>query len=98
MRKKSPAHGVTRSLGPDGSQRFRTFDFHQCGELWRLLTVARQRIPTGAADLSPVSLQTSRNDQRVIGILLQLSLAKPSDILTARRAFLLTSLANWLGR
>jgi hypothetical protein len=68
------------------------------GELLRLLTVARQRIPTGAADLSPVGLQTSRNAQRVIGILLQRSLAKPFDILTARRAFLLVSLADWLGR
>jgi len=80
----------------DGVFGFLTFT--QCGELLRLLTVARQRIPTGAADLSPVGLQTSRNAQRVIGVLLQLSLAKPPDILTACRTFLLVSLADWLGR
>jgi hypothetical protein len=90
---------------PQSSSAFRftsgTFGFlifTQCGEFLRLLTVARQRIPTGAADLSPVGLQTSRNAQRVIGILVQRSLAKPFDILTARRTFLLVSLADWLSR
>lgn len=67
------------------------------GEWWSLLTVGRQRIPTSAADLGPVSLQTTGNAQHVFGIPLQLSLAKPPDILTAGRTFLGASLAHHLG-
>ncbi len=56
------------------------------------LTMTRQRVPTGAADLCPVRLETARNAQHVIGIPLQFSLAKSFDVMTAGRAFLFSSL------
>ena len=53
-------------------------------------------IQPGATDLCPVRLQTASDAQCVIEIPLQLSLAEPSDILTAGCAFLLVSLSHRL--
>jgi hypothetical protein len=67
------------------------------------LTIKHRAINRGwrarsGTDLCPARLQTTRYAQRVIGINLQLRLAKPPDILPASGVFLLVALAGRLGR
>jgi hypothetical protein len=59
-----------------------------------LLTVARQYLLAGAANLGPVGLQTAKNSQHVVGIDLQLCLAKPRHIRMASRTFLIICLSH----
>ena len=69
-----------------------------------LLAVACQYLLAGAANLGPVCLQTAKNTQHVVGINLQLGLAKPRHIWVAGGTFLIISLPHrrsdgrWLRR
>jgi len=69
-----------------------------------LLAVACQYLLAGAANLGPVCLQTAKNTQHVVGVDLQLGLAKPRHIWVAGGTFLIISLPHrrsdgrWLRR
>jgi len=69
-----------------------------------LLAVACQYLLAGAANLGPVCLRTAKNTQHVVGIDLQLGLAKPRHIWVAGGTFLIISLprrrsdGRWLRR
>ena len=59
-----------------------------------LLTVVRQYLLAGAADLGPVRLQTAQNPQHVIRIDLQLGLTKLAHVWMAGGTFLIISLPH----
>src|SRR6516165_8631709 len=69
-----------------------------------LLTVVRQYLLAGAADLGPVRLQTTQNPQHVIRIDLQLGLTKPAHVRMAGGTLLIIALPHqrsdgrWLRR
>jgi hypothetical protein len=68
------------------------------------LTVVRQYLLAGAADLGPVRLQTPQNPQHVIRIDLQLGLTKPAHVRMAGGTLLIIALPHqrsdgrWLRR
>ncbi len=69
-----------------------------------LLTVVRQYLLAGTADLGPVRLQTAQNPQHVIRIDLQLGLTKPAHVRMAGGTLLIIALPHqrsdgrWLQR
>lgn len=69
-----------------------------------LLTVVRQYLLAGTADLGPVRLQTAQNPQHVIRIDLQLSLTEPAHVRMAGGTLLIIALPHqrsdgrWLRR
>jgi hypothetical protein len=63
-----------------------------------LLAVACQNLLTGVADLWSVRLQTAENAERIVGIDLQLALAKPSHVRMTSGALFVSTLAHRRGR
>src|SRR5262249_61065918 len=59
-----------------------------------LLAVASENLLAGATDLRPVGLQAAEDTQRVVGIDLQLGLAKPGHVRMAGGALFVVALVN----
>jgi hypothetical protein len=79
--------------GPGGERGSCSTGAIRLARAYRLsLVMACKRVAAAAADLGPVRVKTACNAQHVIRVFLQFSLAKPPDILAARRAFLFASL------
>ena len=63
-----------------------------------LLAVASENLLAGATDLRPVGLQAAEDTQRVVGIDLQLGLAKPGHVRMAGGALFVVALVHCGGR
>lgn len=79
---------VTRIAATIGGDSLRT----ELGLGRALLTVTCQDLLARAADLGPVCLQATQYTERVVGIELQLRLAKPRHVRVAGGSFALISL------